>query len=449
MKIIHNECAAIRNVIAYQAIKPGCYVPSMYNYMVQVDGNNCVYNTFTRLLAIISREEWEILSSEPKKYSDLDDRVSDLIKHRLLVPNELDEEAAYLQLLALIESFDRSDAIDSYTILTTTACNARCFYCFESGFKPETMKAQTANDLAEYIVKHSKERSIKLHWFGGEPLCNTEPIRIVTKLLRESGITFQSTITTNGYNFNESLIAEAKEIWNLLMAQITLDGMPHVHNERKRFVTNDPNPFEKIIQNVHMLLNHDITVSLRLNFDINNLDSVYSLIEYLDHEFPKTKLLAIYPAILFESCAAWDSQRTIEHTKELRTHLRKMQQILLEKNRFAYAKVKHELKRFACGANNPKHRTINPNGTFSVCHNVGDTCFYGSIYDGITDIERYHQWMAVDHVRDQCKSCKWLPDCTGFAMCPTRKSFCMEDVEFKILKHIENTLQKRKGKSDD
>lgn len=48
-----------------------------------------------------------------------------------------------LVLLTLLKP--AAKAITNYTILTTTGCNARCFYCYEKGTKPVTMTAETAD----------------------------------------------------------------------------------------------------------------------------------------------------------------------------------------------------------------------------------------------------------------------------------------------------------------
>lgn len=59
---------------------------------------------------------------------------------------------------------DRKKKTKSYTILTTTDCNARCFYCYELGRSRIPMSEQTAHEIADYI----SAPKVNIHWFGGE-----------------------------------------------------------------------------------------------------------------------------------------------------------------------------------------------------------------------------------------------------------------------------------------
>ena len=41
----------------------------------------------------------------------------------------------------------------SFVVLPTTACNARCFYCYEEGMVPQRMTTETAEQVARYILR--------------------------------------------------------------------------------------------------------------------------------------------------------------------------------------------------------------------------------------------------------------------------------------------------------
>ena len=60
--------------------------------------------------------------------------------------------------------------IENYTILTTTNCNARCFYCYESNLPHINMEETTAKRLVEYMIENKESNTLRRHWFGGEPL---------------------------------------------------------------------------------------------------------------------------------------------------------------------------------------------------------------------------------------------------------------------------------------
>ena len=115
--------------------------------------------------------------------------------------------------------------ITHYTILPTTACNARCYYCFEKGTKVETMTEQTANDVVEFIKKHHGGEKVSILWFGGEPSLCPNRITQISNGLRVNGVKFVSQMISNGYAFDEGLVEEAVNNWNLRFIQITFDGI--------------------------------------------------------------------------------------------------------------------------------------------------------------------------------------------------------------------------------
>ncbi|MGN0966675.1 MAG: 4Fe-4S cluster-binding domain-containing protein [Candidatus Coprovivens sp.] len=67
-----------------------------------------------------------------------------------------------------------------FTILSTTECNARCFYCYEKGRKQFPMTDSMAQKVADFIVKvRDTNKPVHIGWFGGEPTYNTKPMDII------------------------------------------------------------------------------------------------------------------------------------------------------------------------------------------------------------------------------------------------------------------------------
>ena len=94
---------------------------------------------------------------------------AELYERWFLVPEEDSESEAYLQMKQeLILREERPEGISGYVILPTTACNARCFYCFEQGMEARKMSPETVEDTLRFILEHRPEgRGIHIHWFGG------------------------------------------------------------------------------------------------------------------------------------------------------------------------------------------------------------------------------------------------------------------------------------------
>ena len=145
MKVIIPTTPLIERVIGRQKRAEGQHYRLM-TYVVQqpVADGVLLYNTLTCSLVLLTPDEAADITAQPE-----------LIDRWFLVPQEHDDRKAcreIRQMAALLKSADQS--ITQYTILTTTGCNARCFYCFEKGMKRVTMTAETASKVVRYIVAH-------------------------------------------------------------------------------------------------------------------------------------------------------------------------------------------------------------------------------------------------------------------------------------------------------
>lgn len=76
-----------------------------------------------------------------------------LASHWFLVPEEYNGKSHVLELRNNFRLNDKT-SITSYTILPTTLCNARCFYCYEKDMHLSTMTRETAEKTVDYIVRH-------------------------------------------------------------------------------------------------------------------------------------------------------------------------------------------------------------------------------------------------------------------------------------------------------
>ena len=154
------------------------YHKSIYNYIYERSKNNWViYNTFNGSIVLLdekSKNKFDKLNDN--NISNKGTFIKNLIGQGIIIDNKYDEK----------KMIDASRARRTYgeksaylRILTTTACNARCSYCYEKGFKTETMNEKTADALISYILNLPKMDKFYIHWFGGEPLLNSKVINKV------------------------------------------------------------------------------------------------------------------------------------------------------------------------------------------------------------------------------------------------------------------------------
>ena len=100
------------------------YRYSVYCVSTACEEGTLLYHTLTGELALVSPSMEE---TERKL----------MIEHRFMVPETSDEkaEADRLQEIAGLLLNKKTSNKTNFTILTTTDCNARCFYCYEIGIK--------------------------------------------------------------------------------------------------------------------------------------------------------------------------------------------------------------------------------------------------------------------------------------------------------------------------
>ena len=218
----------------------------LMTYVVQqpVTDGLLLYNTLTCSMVLLQPDEAADITAQ-----------RELIDRWFLVPQGHDDRKLcrqVRQMVALLKPAAKT--ISTYIILPTTGCNARCFYCFEKGTKSVSMTAETASKVVHYIVAHRGDEEVSLKWFGGEPLVNAKVIDQICTELREQGVPFRSIMTSNGYLFDADKVQRAKDLWQLRRVQITLDGTEQTYNRVKAYVYQGVNAFERVLQNIGMLI---------------------------------------------------------------------------------------------------------------------------------------------------------------------------------------------------
>ena len=406
-----------------------------FNMIVDIDDNLLAYNNLTKKLCILSFDEANELNSKkiiPNKKNE------DLIKNWFLVPVDFDECKLSEQLFGLYKNYARSDIINSFVILTTTDCNARCYYCYELGVTRNFMSKQTAEDVADYIIKVRKGQDVTIKWFGGEPLYNEEVIDIISNRLKSKNIKYSSTITSNGYLFCDENILKATNDWNVKNVQITLDGTEDVYNRIKNFIyKDDKSPFKKVINNVRKLLDASVNVNIRLNVSDNNREDIYNLVDYLSLNFGNYKNFNIYCSNLYDL----NFSRTEDEIITLNNKFFELDQYIYNKGlrRFNLNKwLNHER---GCMAQREKSVAITPLGLLSKCEHFseGDKIF-GSIYSDEIKKEAIDYWFQFKRI-PECESCIAFPDCYGMTNCPDLSKNC--DLAEKRVKeyNLENCIK--------
>ena len=157
-------------------------------------------------------------------------------------------------------------------------CNLRCTYCMPADGialspKASLMTADEIFAIAQTFVKNGVD---KIRLTGGEPLLRKDFPEIVSKL---SDLEVSLSITTNGILIDRHI--EVLKQFNVNKINLSLDTLvsSKFHSITLR------NQFEKVIDNLHLLLNNDfkvkVNVVLMKGFNENEIIDFVKLTQFL------------------------------------------------------------------------------------------------------------------------------------------------------------------------
>ena len=203
MKILKSGTPGVRKIVCKKDFSPEeMYQLSQYVLQTENHGSLRILHTMTGVLMQLDRAEAEqfrrLTQAEQNGSALAEAGMQQLAEESFFVKTSVDEYRQYqncIQILKIMKK--REKGIRQYVIFPTTSCNARCVYCFEEGFVTHTMTKETADQLVAFILKTRCSGSIKLKWFGGEPLAAAGIISRICQKLQENQVEYHSDIITN------------------------------------------------------------------------------------------------------------------------------------------------------------------------------------------------------------------------------------------------------------
>lgn len=375
------------------------YKKSIYNLSVTKDGYILLFNAASGAAIVLTGEAYNQFNS-----LDLDKNASTPYLDRgFLVELECDE---FTQLQQRSENNALKQKIHKYRILTTSACNAKCFYCYEIGLKSYTMTHSVALDTAKFIANHVNEgERIRIEWFGGEPLLNIPAIETIMSYLTEhlsSSLDFHTTIITNGSRINEEVIKKMTSQWRIKRAQITIDGVGRKYEEVKGLGKGS---FERIISTIGKLVEANINVDIRLNYDTSNLGDVKDVIRFFSTYQYKDRI-TVYAAKIF-------SEKTKRGYFDLEKETLDIEGLLYSLGLKKGLSLLPRTFTTGCMATYPGFYTIDPDGKLFKCdRKLLDGNIVATVSKYEEDALYKHRWNNLE-VENKCRVCALYPMCWG------------------------------------
>lgn len=431
MRIIDKPTDYFLKIWPEQPIKENTvYRPLKYLRKIKAGDETVVFNILSGEIILLEKGEEGLLCPT----GDISgENTKLLIKKWFLVPEGTDDSEISDKLTWLIENLNSiytAPRINTFVILPTTDCNARCFYCYELGRSRINMTMETAKDVVDYIMRKKSDGEIKLHWFGGEPLYNVKVIDYICQEFENKGVKFKSHMVSNGYLFDPQMIERAKKLWRLQKVQITIDGTQEIYNRTKAYIDKDcDNPFEKVLKNIEGLLGNGIQVHIRMNMDMHNIDDLYKLSDYLTDRLKGYDNYFMYPHLLYDSGKKIMKNRDEEYLKQkfygLKAKLEKK-----DPRKPEYFEITHFKTR--CMADTDTTVMILPEGQLGKCEHNTEDQFIGSIYSDKLDMKKIREFKRLAPQLKKCDLCELKPACVHLTCCPNHKNESCDELDKKI-----------------
>jgi radical SAM protein with 4Fe4S-binding SPASM domain len=425
MKELQAADSELRKILPSQKIQPDTeYKPSQYVLQFSHGGRRFLFHTMTR----------ELLEAELPERCLPGQGFDHLIETYFLVPLGKDECAFYQEVSAMMRSSRKKNGHGLYTILPTTACNARCAYCYEKGIQPITMSSETIQQTVRYILNtHSKDK-VRLKWVGGEPLLCPDIIDQICAGLREAGLDYRSTMVSNGSLITPLIADKMQKDWNLNRIHISMDGAEKDCIARKQYIASYE-AYHTVMEGISLLAERGIRVIVRCNVDEENWDGTKEFLNDMKAAIPDKTNVWISFTPLFQvrrgknDLAIWEKVFSAKSAIEAAGfHTRNS---LLSDSHFRV---------FHCMADGG-NVTINSDGSLYACGCFAESSRFGDIFNGITNESARREFCSVEKVHEKCRHCPFLPECTAFGSCPYQDTHCRKVREMDDMAMLKQLME--------
>ena len=427
MNEICKPDAALARLILPQKPHPGLfYIPSQFVLPLIHRGKHYAFHLLTK----------QLIEAELPLSAHAGEGFDPLIETMFLVPEGKDECAYYESVAKMMRLFGQKKGIPCYTILPTLGCNARCIYCYEEGRKQVTMTPEIVEQTIRYILETRAEGTVKLKWFGGEPLLCPGIIDRVSDALREAGVPFKSSVVSNGSLITPAIVEKMTTRWNVTNIQNSMDGAEPDYIVRKHYYA-DAGQYHFVMDALSRLSAAGIRVSLRCNVDDGNWDGIPEFMDDLKENVAHKDNIGVYFSPLMDVRTSDGELDFWEKVIAARP--------LIEAAGFrprAYNEPSMRFKANRCMADGGSI-VIEPDGSLYSCEHCPSNGRFGDVFHGVTDEATKTEFCRSDRTREKCRKCPFLPECTSFASCPWTDAHCREMREMLTLDFLKRLIDRK------
>lgn len=422
------------------------YKESLYNHWYERGESLLLFNSRSMALADVPKD----MRARVASHALTDEEFLDLRRGGFVLSADVDE-------LALLETAhnDRRFARNTFglTLMPTFSCNFACGYCYqrpEDHFIGKKMSPEVRAGVLKAVDEFfqdapTKNRSLQVVWYGGEPLLGLDVIedlgsRLMMKA-RALGASYGSSIITNGYILKE-LVAQRLVRAGVTSAQVTIDGPKLLHDARRPLYRSPKSTYDVIITNLKALPEGLLRINLRVNVDTTSAEQVPELLATLAAEglAGRSDINIYFAAVHSTTTSCRDVAGSCANPREFAPIQLSLTTKALELgfNTNAYP----TLNLSNCSAISNHGVVVEPQGKVHKCWEmVGYDAFKVGMMtaDGltITNPQLEKTWLTWTPFKDPvCRKCDVLPMCMGG--CAQRDihrevtSFAPDDPHWKV-----------------
>lgn len=380
---------------------------SRYNHHGDIGGGVFLYNLATSAVAVVNHDEFEQIESAEFSSSEVQQMA---VENGFVVPKDENEIE---KILAVERVNNYSTRFAGFQVLPTTACNARCFYCYEQGYKPVTMNDSVLDAIPSFISGYmDMVDHIHITWFGGEPLLGMRQIETLTPrllaLAKEHGVSYTSDIITNATLASRSMVERLVGEYRVSQAQITLDGLEAEHMRRKQYQSKDIT-YEGVLSAMDAFVDFGANLLIRLNVDKRNLEDCIELIGILGERYASRDNVMLYAAPLYGAGNQEDFFGVQDLNAAYKPIFRKMIDVGFIQTLDG---LPLNFNNATCSAQMINNYVITPEGDVYKCEHLLASAEekVGTVFDGVWFNEAMSRWASPD-VPNACRECSYLPSC--------------------------------------
>jgi len=244
-----------------------------------------------------------------------DATIEQLMRRGFLTTMTVEQEQAYFTRIVDAAHTAQRRGRPTYVLLLTYDCNLRCTYCYQSDLREQTCTLpeidgsmspamvdrlwKAMDDIeAAHGTPSGQARAITL--YGGEPFLDRNRPAI-EQLLRRADADGGAKITavSNGTNLHE--FTEYLGPGKVTRVQITLDGMPALHDVR-RIKPDGTGSFDETARGISATLAAGAHVAIRINVDRDNVEQLPALTKEFERRgWHESSSFSVYAAPVHES----------------------------------------------------------------------------------------------------------------------------------------------------